>query len=73
MSSTEAALSSKKTATLCRIRSDKMGMSSTTMLNVLDGYLVPLIRDGRLPDDQLPGVLDEAMLREGRMDVTVRA
>jgi hypothetical protein len=71
MSSTRSCIVFEDCDTLVVNRKDKMGMSFTTMLNVLDGYLRPHGMVAFLTTNHLER-FDEAMLREGRMDVTVR-
>lgn len=56
--------------TLVSNRSDKKGMSFTTMLNVLDGYLRPHGLVCFMTTNNLD-VFDRAMTRSGRMDLLV--
>jgi ABC-type cobalamin/Fe3+-siderophores transport system ATPase subunit len=70
MSTTRSCIVFEDCDTLVVNRKDKTGMSFTTMLNVLDGYLRPHGMIAFLTTNHLER-FDAAMLREGRMDITV--
>jgi hypothetical protein len=70
MSPSKSALILEDADTLVVNRKDKQGMSFTTMLNVLDGYLRPHGLMCFMTTNKLE-VFDEAMTREGRMDMLV--